>query len=263
MKELKVAVSISGRIAILERFPDDEEHAGLHEMLLELELSGIEGDEPAGLYMATFYIDQTNPPDPSDIETYLEIEKLETIPDYFERICLTDEQPLSIGNSTNVVNLNEVRVAKASDENLQHCVSAWNTMTPEQAQEQAVAEKNWKLERQHAAALNKHITIGDEWDNYDIYLRTKIGTSNLYYYVGLHAIGHAGQYDYTLTNLDKSVEHKSTDFQPMEVWGNEYDSITGEMIGRGSFRIHTNDLESVAKEYESEGWERTTKPGKK
>jgi hypothetical protein len=257
MKELKVAVGITGRVVVLEQFPDDEEHAGLHEMLAEIEIDSSEVEYSAGIYMATFQVEQTSPRDPSDIEAYLDIVKMETIPDYFERICLdtTNVVTSNSQNTTNVVDLNSIRNIRDANESLEEIVEFMD----EGAQAQAKAEMD--LERKHAAALNKHITLGDlskdQFDSYDIYLRSKNGE-----HVGLHAIGYAGQYDYTQTNLDQSIEHKSTDFQVVEVWGNEYDAITGEMVGRGSFRVFTHDLESVAKEYETEGWTRCEKPGK-
>lgn len=280
MKELKVAVSISGRVSILERFPDDEEHAGLHEMLLELELDSVEAGEAPGVYMATFYIDHTQNYDPSDDSAYLDISRLETLPDYFERICLdtpTNElenlqRALRAGNvlldaettevASNLINLADARNAKMTNDNLQNIVNQLNDLSPEAIADQEAAKIEFDNERKHAAALNKEITLGDDWDSKDIYLTTKYGPGKVDVYVGLHAIGHAGQHNYNLQELDGSITIKSSDFYTIEMWGNEYDSITGAMVGRGSFRLNHSDIEEVAKEYEAEGWTRCKKPGK-
>lgn len=266
MKELKVAVSITGRIAVLERFPDDEEHAGLHEMLLEFESAGIETDDSPGLYMATFFVDQTNPYDPSDVEAYLEISKMETIPDYFARI-IAEPEPIqmdeteflaSIGladNATNVIDMNSVRSIKQADENIQHAVSAWQSMTPEQ-------QKEFDLKyRRDAAKADPTISVDEnsDWDSKNIYLTTTYGPGKVKMIIGLHAIGHAGPYSYTLVNLDKTEQTIHTNFMVMEAWGNEYDE-EHNMLGRGSFRLNTNDIEAVAKDYEAEGWTRCEAP---
>lgn len=103
----------------------------------------------------------------------------------------------------------------------------------------------------------------DQMDCKSIYLRTKIGVSQIYSYVGLHAIGYAGPYEYEHIDLDQRRTKKTSNFNALETWGNEYDGITGQMIGRGSFRLHTHDIEEYAKEMESEGWERCEKPGVK
>ena len=45
MKKLIVAVGVYGEVAFLEKFPDDEEHGGLNE-LLDNDHSNIESNQP-------------------------------------------------------------------------------------------------------------------------------------------------------------------------------------------------------------------------
>lgn len=73
--QLKVAVGKTGRLVILEGFPDDDIHYGLHEMTPELEEG--EYNQKPGIYLAdVILVNQVNSrgPDPDDI-TYLEIVK--------------------------------------------------------------------------------------------------------------------------------------------------------------------------------------------
>jgi hypothetical protein len=53
---LKVAVGRSGKLVVLEGFPDDETHRGLHEMVPELECG--EYQQKPGVYMADVVLDQ-------------------------------------------------------------------------------------------------------------------------------------------------------------------------------------------------------------
>lgn len=79
--------------------------------------------------------------------------------------------------------------------------------------------------------------------------------------IGLHAVGYPGPYEYTLTHLDGTIEEKTSHIMTMEQWGNEYDSEYN-MLGRGSFRVFSLDIEEAAKELEADGWvrfERETK----
>jgi hypothetical protein len=119
--------------------------------------------------------------------------------------------------------------------------------------------------RKKAAQEDPTITLGegpDEMDSKTIYLRTKIGVSDIYSIVGLHAIGHAGPYEWDHHHLDGTVERKTSNFMALETWGNEYDD-DHNMLGRGSFRLHTSDIEQYAKEMEVEGWERYEGPKRK
>jgi hypothetical protein len=133
-------------------------------------------------------------------------------------------------------------------------------------EQNAQLKADFDLERKHAAALNPDITLGDEWDSKDIYLENFYGPGKIRQIVGLHATGMAGQYSYEMHNLDKSIETVSTDFEAIEVWGNEYDSINEKepvMIGRGSFRIGHSDIDKEAKQWEADGWKRIPNPWKK
>ncbi len=78
--------------------------------------------------------------------------------------------------------------------------------------------------------------------------------------VGLHAVGYAGPYEYRLIKLDKTEELRTTDFMPMDMWGNEYNE-NYEMQGRGSFRIFAIDLDDEAKDWEADGWVRFEREG--
>lgn len=79
--------------------------------------------------------------------------------------------------------------------------------------------------------------------------------------IGLHAIGYPGPYVYELQHLDGSREQKTSHIMTMEQWGNEYDSEYN-MLGRGSFRVFSLDIEEAAKEFEADGWVRFEKETK-
>lgn len=120
--------------------------------------------------------------------------------------------------------------------------------------------------RQKVANEDPTITLGvtqDEYDSKNIFLRKAVSDklSDVYDIVGLHAIGHAGPYEYTLDDNSK-ISHIKTNFMALETWGNEYDD-EHNMLGRGSFRLHTSDIEQYAKDMEAEGWERYEGPKKK
>lgn len=53
MKKLKVAVGIHGYVVLLEKFPNDQEHAYLNEELRNIESDCI-FDETPGIYLAEF-----------------------------------------------------------------------------------------------------------------------------------------------------------------------------------------------------------------
>jgi len=59
MFKLKVAVGISGRVLALEKFPNDEKHAYLDEMIPDLE-DYADVNEPAGVYEADIGIEQSS-----------------------------------------------------------------------------------------------------------------------------------------------------------------------------------------------------------
>lgn len=88
-----------------------------------------------------------------------------------------------------------------------------------------------------------------EFDSWNIYLKKDDEI------VGLHAFGISGPYEFTLTHLDGREEIIKTNFQTFEQWGNEYDK-NFNMIGRGSFRVFSLDIEEAAKDMEKDGWVR-------
>lgn len=77
MYKLQIAVGIHGRIVVLEKFPDDEKHAGLNEMLDELDEWYT--DEPPGIYVATIEIANIDPDDGSRECAWLHIQSLEPL----------------------------------------------------------------------------------------------------------------------------------------------------------------------------------------
>lgn len=79
MNKLKVFVGLDGHWVLLEKFPNDMEHAGLHEMLDDLVLSHIEVVESPGLYLMSFYVEPSSYFDPQLDDSTLEIDKLEEI----------------------------------------------------------------------------------------------------------------------------------------------------------------------------------------
>ena len=135
--------------------------------------------------------------------------------------------------------------------------------------EQQQINAQFQKEREMIAAMDSTITLGDfsknEHDSQNIYLETFIGPGKIRQLVGLHAIGYAGLYNYTFHDFDGTVSQRSSNFQAIEVWGNEYDSGSDDlhMIGRGSFRVHTNDIEAEAKGWEADGWVRCQPPKRK
>lgn len=95
-----------------------------------------------------------------------------------------------------------------------------------------------------------------QFDSKDRYL-TKDGII-----IGIHAIGHAGPYEYELFGLDGSSTFIKSDFEVYEIWGNEYNE-DHKMLGRGSFRVHTRDFDQVIKELEEDGWVKREAPKRK
>lgn len=58
MKKLKVAIDVYGRISLLEKFPDDEKHAGLNAWLDDIHGDfEVDGKYQPGVYLADFSIE--------------------------------------------------------------------------------------------------------------------------------------------------------------------------------------------------------------
>lgn len=83
MKDLKIHIDIYGRISLCEKFPDDEEYAGLQEMLHDLAYEeSFHGDTyqeyPTGFYLAEFEIETetTYSWDGPDDDAYLQIKAI-------------------------------------------------------------------------------------------------------------------------------------------------------------------------------------------
>ncbi|HUM42166.1 MAG TPA: hypothetical protein PKI14_04380 [Fervidobacterium sp.] len=78
MYKCKIAVGISGKILVLEGFPDDEYHAGLQEMLEEME-SEVELDELPGVYECECVIKNDGYVYPHHDYAYLDVYKVKKI----------------------------------------------------------------------------------------------------------------------------------------------------------------------------------------
>ena len=158
-----------------------------------------------------------------------------------------------------VIDLESARHIHDANETLSDVVDMMNEMSQEQLYKLA------RKDAEEAAKLDPTITLAqgpDDFDSKNIYLRTTIGPGKIPAIVGLHAVGHAGPYPYTLVHPDGTREERMLNFMAIETWGNEYDD-EHNMLGRGSFRLHTSDIEDYAKQMEAEGWERYEGPKKK
>lgn len=89
----------------------------------------------------------------------------------------------------------------------------------------------------------------EDFDSKDIYLKKDNEI------IGLHAIGIAGPYEFTLSELDGTNKLIKTNFMELEKWGNVYDE-NYNIVGRGSFRVFDLTLEHAAEEFEKEGYVR-------
>jgi hypothetical protein len=78
VKKLKVAVGIYGTLVFLEKFPDDEEHYGLQEML-DCCYFEFEAEEPPGVYLATMAIESRYNAFQGEHDAELYIDKLEPV----------------------------------------------------------------------------------------------------------------------------------------------------------------------------------------
>jgi hypothetical protein len=84
MKNLKVYVDVFGHLGFMEKFPDDEEHDGLNEMLKEMVEQGddiISRKELPGFYMAEMDTEVTDSWDGLEDDTYMTIKELKPIED--------------------------------------------------------------------------------------------------------------------------------------------------------------------------------------
>ena len=79
MRKLKCAVGYNGRVVFLEKFPNDEEHAGLDEMLDSLAEDEFTVEEKAGIYLAELSLSRGECVWTGEKDAELEIEKLEPL----------------------------------------------------------------------------------------------------------------------------------------------------------------------------------------
>ena len=76
MNKLKVYVGLDNRFVMCEKFPDDEDHAGLHDMLQDwIDYDTVFTDEPLkqGFYILEFEIDCKHYTDPTEQDVCLEL----------------------------------------------------------------------------------------------------------------------------------------------------------------------------------------------
>lgn len=80
MKPLKIAIGYDGRATFLEKFPDDEDHGHLHDLLEDAQSDLYGFSEKAGIYLAYMMVSNTIPHRyDGEVIAYLEITRLEPI----------------------------------------------------------------------------------------------------------------------------------------------------------------------------------------
>lgn len=102
MNKLKAYVGLDNRFVLCEKFPDDEEHAGLHDMLQDwIDYDTVLTDEPMkqGFYMLEFELEDNFGSKflcPTEQEVYLVLKSYENVDAKFEKE--TEEFLVSQGN---------------------------------------------------------------------------------------------------------------------------------------------------------------------
>lgn len=99
MNKLKAYVGLDNRFVLCERFPDDKEHAGLHDMLQDfVDYDTVLTDEPMkqGFYMLEFEIDCKHYTYPTEQDAWLVLKSYESVDAKFEKE--TEEFLISQGN---------------------------------------------------------------------------------------------------------------------------------------------------------------------
>jgi hypothetical protein len=87
MKKLKAYVGLDGRYVLCERFPNDEEHAGLHDLLqdfvdYDVYLSDMVEDElEQGFYELEFELGRNEIYESLEVDVYLVLTKYTRLPD--------------------------------------------------------------------------------------------------------------------------------------------------------------------------------------
>lgn len=95
MNKLKAYVGLDNRFVMCENFPDDEEHAGLHDMLQDwIDYDTVLTDEPMkqGFYMLEFEIDCKHYTDPTEQDAYLVVSKIHPLRCKMELSKVTEEE---------------------------------------------------------------------------------------------------------------------------------------------------------------------------
>ena len=84
MNKIKAYVGLDNRFVLCEKFPDDEEHGGLHDMLQDwIDYDTVIADTPVnqGFYMLEFEVDYVNYTDPTEQDAVLVLKKYEAVND--------------------------------------------------------------------------------------------------------------------------------------------------------------------------------------
>ena len=95
MKKLKAYVGLDSRFVMCEGFPDDEEHAGLHEMLQDfIDYDTVLTDEPLekGFYELEFEIDCQHYTDPQEQDACLVVKNIKRITKEMALSEVTEEE---------------------------------------------------------------------------------------------------------------------------------------------------------------------------
>lgn len=95
MNKLKAYVGLDNRFVMYEKFPDDEDHAGLHDMLQDwIDYDIVLMDEPMkqGFYMLEFEIERKHYTDPQEEDAFLVLKNAELITRTIELSQVTEEE---------------------------------------------------------------------------------------------------------------------------------------------------------------------------
>lgn len=89
MNRLKCYVGLDNKFVLCQKFPDDEDHAGLHDMLQDfLDYDDVIADTPMeqGFYELEFEIDCKHYTDPTEQDAWLVIKNIKKINTDFKRL---------------------------------------------------------------------------------------------------------------------------------------------------------------------------------
>lgn len=117
MNKLKAYVGLDNRFVMCEKFPDDEDHAGLHDMLQDwIDYDTVLTDEPLkqAFYMLEFEIDCKHYTDPTEQDACLELKSFQNVDEVFEKE--TEQFLATSGNSEHSLDGLRYLIAPFKDE---------------------------------------------------------------------------------------------------------------------------------------------------